>query len=728
MAPRHSPSLRQLGRALLPVLVFVGLAARGFAAPAEPTIRLQVGLGGVFRVGTWTPVWVTLETPDSLAGLRLELIALDGDGQEVRYTAPPFELPANRPTVVERQLRFGRAKPELQVRLLDSGGRLLAETSSGALTRAVSSTTRLFVLAGDSLGADLALKQFRSTAPGVELHRLPADASWPTHWSGWESVDTLVITSASLPQLGELAPERFAALERWIEFGGRLVLCAGVQSERLFAGESSERTWRRLLPGKFAGRAAARQTLGLESFADAHVRIDLAADLPLATLSDVRGRVLAYEGLGGANDQPLIVRHTVGFGDVTFVAFDPDQPPLAEWRERPRLVAKLLFDVATGEDSAPSQTGRASHVGYRDLSGQLRAALDRFPGVSRVSFSLVVVLVALYVGLLGPGDYFFVRRVLKRPMAMWLTLPLLVGGFAATAYALVQRYHADRRIVNQVDIVDIDAERGLVRGTSWRHLYAPADERFDLTFAPTWPTTSGDALLTWHGLPGTGLGGLDVPRPQFLEDAQYELAAARDESGLRTKLSGLPLRIASTKSLSARWGGSAKVEPAGELRAAAFGLEGTLRNPLPVELTECQLVHENWIYRLESTLRPGESVAVREMKQQNLKWRLQRKSLVATSDVSTPWDEGELDDIPRLLEVMLLHGLAGGQAYTRLTHRFQAFLDQSEQVRAGRAILLARAAVPAAECQMAERREPLVAGQQWTIVRFVLPVEKARQP
>ncbi len=66
------------------------------------------------------------------------------------------------------------------------------------------------------------------------------------------------------------------------------------------------------------------------------------------------------------------------------------------------------------------------HYGYSDLAGQMRSALDRFTGVRQAPFWLVAGLIVAYILLIGPGDYFFLRKVVRRMEWTWLTFPSIV--------------------------------------------------------------------------------------------------------------------------------------------------------------------------------------------------------------------------------------------------------------------------------------------------------------
>jgi hypothetical protein len=132
----------------------------------------------------------------------------------------------------------------------------------------------------------------------------------------------------------------------------------------------------------------------------------------------------------------------------------------------------------------------------------------------------------------------------------------------------------------------------------------------------------------------------------------------------------------------------------------------------------------SWAFPLDRNLLPGEETRLSlTSTYRNLEWRLTRRRVTnENKDISTPWD-GESLDVPRILEMMMFHDAAGGQTYTRLAHRYQAYLDLSNQLKMGRAILMGRGVEPAT--QLCRDGQPLTAAyeQHWTYYRIVLPVE-----
>ena len=80
-------------------------------------------------------------------------------------------------------------------------------------------------------------------------------------------------------------------------------------------------------------------------------------------------------------------------------------------------------------------------------------------------FWLVAGLIVGYILLIGPGDYFFLRKVVRRMEWTWLTFPLSSWRWCALGpYVLAYRLKGDQIRVNQIDLVDVDAASGRMRG------------------------------------------------------------------------------------------------------------------------------------------------------------------------------------------------------------------------------------------------------------------------
>jgi hypothetical protein len=629
---------------------------------------------------------------------------------------------------VLRYVKFGRVSSGLTIRLKGEQGALAERRfRSGEFSRPLPSNRELVVSLGGDAGVADAVRQMRRRAEEQVVGAAVDDPRrLPDHWRGYDGVDTLVLVGDAkfLEQLGE--PQREALLH-WVRLGGRMVLSVGSRGEAVL-GEAG--VLASLAPGRFVGVTPLRRSGGLENFISASERLAVgegqAGDLLMTVLDDVRGRIDVAQTIG-PTARPMVVRYPVGFGQVTLLTVDLDRGPIAAWRERGKLVRRLVEGPAGSEGAEHGAVrGRVSHIGFEDLIGQLRAALDSFPEVTPVAFSWVAALVILYAALIGPVDFFVLRRWGKKMERTWLTFPLIVSLFCLLAWAGVGYFRPNQLLVNQVEILDLDVDSGLARGTMWAHVYSPATARFDAALAPRSAVAeaSGESgsILTWQGLPGGGLGGMNSAAGE-LYNAPYRIVERPDEGSLQIDTEGLPIQIRSTRSLTGRWWTSAQATDLGRLTVSPDGvLEGEIVNPLTVPVRDALLAYNHWSYRIRQELAPGARARLQgRLPDDNLVWRLtQRRLTEEYKEFSTPWDE-TTRNVPRIIEMLMWHGAAGGRGYTGLLHRYQGDIDLSEHLRTGRAVLIARVETPAAELTL-DGQMVNDAVRRWTWYRVVFPV------
>lgn len=729
----------------LVVLLLAAAPAKGDDAPVAIT-GVEIGIDGHYKVGQWTPVRVTLDSAASDLRGRLVLIASDGDGLTTRFS-DGVEHSLSGEQTLTGYVKFGSARGGLTVEVEGKQGALARRTlATTELPPGELSTGELLVVLGEDIGLREALPQrpYLVRRPTTVV-TLPSPDQLPTHPLGWQAVDTFVLATRNV-DWSRVSPAQLAALSDWLHLGGRAIITCGREGERLFGPDGLVP---QLAPGKFERIAPLRRTVALEAYVGTPQRIETdgprGASIDLTLLSDVRGRLEAYEGVAGGQMQPLIVQYPVGLGQVTLVTLDLDAPPLSTWSGRPRLVARLLGFHQTGETGKEQDRGAQlpAQLGYHDLGGQLRLALEQFPSVTLIPFSWIAALLVLYILLIGPGDFLLLRYGLGRMQATWLTLALAGIGFVALAAWVHAGFKSPQVHINQAEVIDVDGASGTVRGIAWSHVYSPTTQTFTLTpevpiassGSGSSPLTTSTTAIAWQGLPGTGLGGLDGRAAPNLFDLPYDVTLETSAGAPAASVAEVPIQTASTKAFVTDWWRPVPRHAEGDLRASADGLlAGSFVNTLEVELQDCLLMYQNWLYRIPGTLAPEETVDVEALRQpRNLAWHLTRKKVVESKDVITPYNPAATDT-DRILEVMMFHKAAGGDSYSSLTNRYYARLDLSDHLRTGRAILVGRAARQTLELatdssagqpagddapeSSEDERE-----QSWTIYRLVLPVQ-----
>src|SRR5207244_11612599 len=84
-----------------------------------------------------------------------------------------------------------------------------------------------------------------------------------------------------------------------------------------------------------------------------------------------------------------------------------------------------------------------------------RRSVEQFSEERLVPFGWVAFFIFLYILLIGPGDYLFLKRVLKRMELTWITFPIIVVTVSLLAYYAAYLVKGKELRVNKVDIVDV---------------------------------------------------------------------------------------------------------------------------------------------------------------------------------------------------------------------------------------------------------------------------------
>ncbi len=711
-------------------------------------VDIRVGFDNRYKVGNWVPVKITFRGGSRRLSGAVTLTVPDGDGIPSRVTTPgnrPLLVLPGRETSVSLFARFGRVDSTARVQF-HVDGKVVAKrkfesrydaAGDGYYLEGISATQPLYLVIGAAgMGVQKAVALVnQGTLQEEELEpvvvRISGLEQLPTRWYGYEGVDAVVL-STSRPEIYAklLGAEdaRLAALDEWIRMGGRLVLSVGANGEDVLGAGMP---LARFAPGKLDKMVPLRDSRGWESYAGGSIPFPKSArqggGMSVPRLHNIRGKVEAWEA-----DLPLIIRSPRGFGQIVFVAADLDREPISKWADRGRMMARILGVAVSTDEKSDSGTAMMQY-GFQDMTGQLRSALDRFTGVRLVPFGVVIVLVAVYIILIGPVDYFFLLKFVRRMQWTWVTFPLIVLVFSVGAYYLAYYLKGDQLRVNQVDLVDVDTGTGFVRGTSWANIFSPRMEAYNLRLRPNSPdgnpAKDAQSLTAWLGLPGRGLGGMNQYGGGSAWQRGYGFTADLDA------MRSVPIQVWSTKSIMGRWHGTCDVFPQARLGLEDDMLDGRITNTLDFPLYKCMVAYDRWVYEF-GTIEPGQTVRIKDARSmKSLKTLLTGRRTVPSDDEkqirqqATPYEVPSID-VDYILRQMMFFKASGGKSYSRLTNNYQPFVDFSELLKLDRAVLVAYA--PAATEKTApvgalllRDGQPLAAAddQHKTIYRFVFEVK-----
>ena len=726
--------------------------------------RISIGLRGYHKLGLWTPVVCTVSLDRPLR-VRLEVTAPDPDGNPVTFPTAETELPAGTHRL-RGLFQSGRLNAAIGIAVRSSDGVTAARTvrpsaDAGAMLHpAVAASTVLVATIGKppgfaTLQAGRSLQAAKRAGNGknpqkperpiqvVELEgpdRLPVD---PLACEAW---DALVIAGPADPDA-----VRNRGLRSWVRSGGHLVLCVGGDGVAAYQ-QTRLAEW---VPVKTTGTSTLRQLTGLESFSDGKVSLVLKRPVAAARFGQVDGAVLFSE-----IDGPLLVRVPYGFGRVTFLGLDLTVAPFRDWKGLPDLARKLVVSrQVEARSHRRTRQGQLARSGVSELASQLHGALDHFPEVHRGSLWSAMVLMLVYLTAIGPLDYLFVHRVLKRPRLTWITFPLLVILAGGLTVWQARRVNGNRLLVSQISLVDLDVSSKEMRVRTWADVYSPRTARYGMAVDPvslqrvsaaagpgrhrSGARPSSAATVSWFGVPESGFGGM-------YRRGGFELGRAAYMFTPRAQaIENLPISIWTTKTLSATRQSSGGGLVESQLEAAGSGsrLTGTIVHHFSVPLRNWFIAYGNSVYRprVRATsadggdLPPGRqwSLSSPQVESRELvgfltgsiavRYRAEHKRDDTIRNVRMQWnpENRNPDDI---LRILTFHELVGGKSYTGLSNGLLRPLDLSPLLRVDRAVLFGTIDVPAARLMLKDgtpdAAHPVEPSRYTTCVRIVLPVQR----
>jgi hypothetical protein len=622
--------------------------------------QAQVGFGptpplALYKAGCWTPIYLDLVAwPDSSVPEGEVIIeANDSDDVRNRYM---IRLPSLQPkehfTALTAYTRPSGMDSDITV-TVRIDGRVVARKSldsTGVINSPLPSPDHLYISLGSALpGLRVALRPPKQRNPGevqesevVDVREGPRhlvsleDVRWvPNRWFAYEPVDLLIFTTGSregfLMSFLSEREDRKKAIAEWVRRGGHLVVSVGRNQDVL--RDAQFEPIESMLPVKVTGARDVQRLLLPES--DKPIQNSPASDnvtprppFEIARLEAKPDRV--FETLMKERDEklPVVVRGAYGMGQVTVVAFDLDKPPFTTWDARSSatfwewLLAKTA-PPKPNENDYQYQPAVMGRQGSQDLATQLENRLEDFEDVPVISFGWVALFILVYILIVGPLDYLFLKKVVKRLELTWITFPTVVITISVAAYFTAYWIKGNDQKINKVDLLDIDLQTQQVYGNSWFTIFSPRIQHYSIGLEPASPTwvpapqagkPAPAPVVTCLGRPDDSPGGSNRANSQGLFRRAYDYAP--DAAALL----GVPIQVWSTKSFAAAWAAPLDgIKPlvSSDVRLVREGnksrLAGAITSHLPVALRDVSLFYIDHWYAV-GELRPQVAYPVDEDK------------------------------------------------------------------------------------------------------------------
>ena len=684
---------------------------------------VSIGVKGNCKLGYWVPAQIKFkgDLPDQLV---VECTLPDTDGIKATFVdEKPIVRDVGEYKLVETLVKLGRSKGAVDIQLTkkssneeDSEPVAKGQFRISSICTPLDSLVELYV----SLGRSIEIKGAASIggnneyAPAstvaIDLKEILEDGALGTQGRSFDSIDAIILEAGSFVET-PLPYSTQTAIASWLRNGGKLAISGGQRLQEFFEKNPELAT---IFQGEILGSRRLNSTSSLERIVKAGDSVSGPRNRPyVAVIRNIDGEVFIREGADA-----VVIRHSVGFGQFVLVTVNLAEPPISDWADRKSLGGMIIGLLNFNAENRRNQEQRTNRFGFQDLSGQLRAALDDFSDVATVNFTVVAAIAILFIGLIGPIDYFLLKRFAKRMEWTWVSFSLIVVLISCLTFVIHNLTKSNKLLVRQVEIVDIDSSTGVARGSLWCHVYSPTSQKYDIRWNQGSNLMQSLQYGSWFGFPSDALGGMENNSVNTSSSAEYQVMVHQ------SKLAELPINVAATRGLQMDWVGQAKLGSSGSPRIVRNTLRGRVSNPLDVELENVLVIHKRSVYQYKGKLGPGDSFDLeQDAKERNFADYLNLRKVKDLGTEATPWTISDTN-LRRILEIMMFYESAGGRGYVNLFQRYFHHIDFSFSAGDDRAILVGRTRTPANRMEIDGDQVDEAYEESWTCYRILLPVQQ----
>ncbi|MFC1783769.1 hypothetical protein ACFL02_09340 [Planctomycetota bacterium] len=475
---------------------------------SEFGMDVEFGWEYCYRPTQWTPVGVTIFSPLTKPFEGTVTVEAQQDSLNVMIIRQDFVLTPDLPTYIPLVTKLAFAPEECRIRITDNKDRTILRDdrslwdpiSAQQTLVAVQENELLIGVIGSrkfSLGqlsrysrckidSAQAFNQRRSSGSNGKVyvkHKLERTACWD--WTGFAGLDLLLLYD---PDWNLFNPTQMQAISEWVNNGGKLLLVLG--SHLMPAGGAIAE----LLPFELA--PAQQVSITPEAMKEewnwSQPAPETVVCRPLTPkLTSRIHRTFFYE-----TDKFLFATGYAGFGRVGVLAFDPaligQEDPQSRAQFWVKHIAAVLEDsskplnrsIKSSEFTEDEILTGSSYNTYvlGQADSDLTAVLDELtniPELKPLSIWWVILLLTLLALLLGPVDYYILKRRDHLPWT-WLTCTGWIILFSVGAYYGVQALRGGRMRVLTVSVWDGIQGGSSCWSTTYSGFFAPKSDEYYL--------------------------------------------------------------------------------------------------------------------------------------------------------------------------------------------------------------------------------------------------------
>ncbi|MBZ4664949.1 hypothetical protein [Mahella sp.] len=446
-----------------------------FADNDDVTMEVEVGFDSHFNMQQWTPVVVDIENKGPDIDGWLEAEAIQQDGTAVVFSTKAV-IPQGSKKRITLYMQFSTVQRNMQVRLMQQD-KAIKQIEVKNLYPMNYNQYLMGVLTDDKDALNYWWQKPGNDGLFTYHETIHLNAeSFPDRKEVLDNFTALIINNFDT---GALSQKQIDALNVWIDSGGLLIVGTGPNGQKVMSGLTDK-----VIPLRSGKIVSVAEIPVLDTVSGVKNHSD--APFQLMEIEADKADEVVNEG-----DNCIIAKHRKGDGYIFISAFDLGLEPITGWAGNQALWDNIL--------AKQLDVQRAMYMRSPDLRTSIKQneywsilqALQNIKAMDIPSINGLIILLLIYLAVVGPINYFVLKRFDKREW-MWFTIPLLVLAFSGGIYAAGYTVKGDDVITNTISVINIKDDGNAANVDNYIGVFMP--RKGDYTIS-----TGKDVLLAING-------------------------------------------------------------------------------------------------------------------------------------------------------------------------------------------------------------------------------------
>ncbi|MGE4284139.1 MAG: hypothetical protein AB7G87_10510 [Clostridia bacterium] len=441
---------------LIFIFVLTAISVSAYAESDLEILSIDGGYDGIYKVGGWTPVRISVRNSGENFDGEVQVIA-DSQMYEFKSAyAQPLNLAKNGEKQVTIYVPINQTRASVDVQLIQN--QEIITEQKYYFKKTLNPNTMLIGALTDSMsglrylsGANFGNQNISVQGEIVQLN----DEIFPVSDKVLNNFNIILVNNFDIATLSEAKRQ---SLVKWVNDGGLLVLGAGPSYKKVFNGLPEA-----LKIVEVRSEAQITQFNALQEYAG-KIESSAPSSMNISVFDVQEGQKLAMQ-----EDVPLIIQQKFGNGFIGCFAFDPGLEPFSNWEGVNQAVwQRLANDTISGFVTGEKWNPKMQYEFYHTMNNALRY----IPSIKMPSFFLLLSFIGAFIIVVGPLNYLILKKKDKREWA-WITTPIIVLLFSLSIYIIGFGTRFSSAVCSIVSIIEFGNNSKSVNVTAHTGLFNP---------------------------------------------------------------------------------------------------------------------------------------------------------------------------------------------------------------------------------------------------------------